>query len=281
MKKSRSAFAGYVLFAFVGLAVAAAPEILFAFGAQATSKKGEDTGQSKKTTANRQQTAQPAVKTAPSATVCNTTFIYEPAPTNNQPDRTTDEKPKHDWIDHINLLSTAVIAAFTFLMFVAMRRQDRTTKISQRAWIISDIGVPEHIESTIFQVICKIRNNGQTPAWITSMGSCGRLVKSESELPVNPKDNGYTLAGPFGESGSVLTPQAYTETGIPITNEQLRQIERKESILYFFGFVEYRDAFKEKHLTRYCYRLKQSLDLKSPGAFDFYVDGPQDYNTAT
>jgi len=245
-------------------------------GAQTASKKSENSDQPKKTATNRQKAAQQTVKSPPAATVSNTTFIYKPAPDDNQKAR--DEKPKHDWVDHINSYSTAVIAAFTVLMFVVVRRQDRAMKIAERAWIVSDIGSPQPIGSKdTIQVICKIMNNGRTPAWITAMGSCGQFVRSEQDLPTNPN---YTPAKPFAQSGTVLTPNGYTETGISFEAKRLELAEKGEVILYFFGFVEYRDVFDQKHKTRYCYRLKPSQDLTSQTSLAFYIDGPEGYNMA-
>lgn len=246
------------------------------FVAQTASKKGENTDQPKKAATNRQEAAQPTVKSSPATTVSNTTFIYKPTPDDNQKAR--DEKPKHDWIDHINSLSTAVIAAFTVLMFVIVRRQDWAMKIAERAWIVSDIGSPQPVGSKdTVQIICKIMNRGRTPAWITAMGSCGQLVKSEQDLPTNPN---YTIAKPFNQRGSVLTPNGYTETGISFEAKRLELVEKGEVILYFLGFVEYRDVFNQKHKTQYCYRLKPSQDLTSQTSLDFYIDGPEGYNTA-
>ena len=177
-----------------------------------------------------------------------------------------------------SVVTTAVIAAFTVLMFVVVHRQDRAMKIAERAWIVSDIGPPQPVGSIdTVQVKCKIMNNGRTPAWITAMGSSGQFVRSEQDLPTNPN---YTLAKPFAHSGTVLTPNGYTETGISFETKRLELAEKGEVILYFFGFVEYRDVFDQKHKTRYCYRLKPSQDLTSQTSLDFYIDGPEGYNTA-
>jgi hypothetical protein len=245
------------------------------FGAQTASKKSENSDQPKKTATNRQAAAQQTVKNPPAATVSNTTFIYKPTPDENQKAR--DEKPKHDWVDHINSFSTGVIAAFTVLMFVVVYRQDQTTKISERAWVVSNTpGSPQRSEDKV-QVVCKIMNTGRTPAWITLIGSSAQFVKSEEDLPRIPN---YPVTTRFGQRGSVLTPHGHTEAGVSFETKRLEYVERGEVILYFYGFVEYRDAFNQTHMTRYCYRLKRSQDLTSQSLFEFYVDGPGGYNTA-
>jgi hypothetical protein len=241
-----------------------------------SSQPAHNLNQAEIATADRQSTTQPAINATPAGTVSDAASVNEEASQADQTKITTGEKPKHDLIDHINLLSTAVIAVFTFMMFVVMRRQDRATKIAERAWVVSDIGSLEPTtRNDKVQVICKIRNNGRTPAWITAMGSCGKLVRSESDLPENPP---FTDAGPFTPKGSVLSPNAFTETGIPITAQQLQTLVRGEVILYFMGYVKYRDAFNQKHETQYCYQLKPSHDLTSTAPLEFYVGGPDRFN---
>jgi len=239
-------------------------------------KHTDNLAQPDKAADNSQSAAKQTVNVAPATTVPSATSINEPAAGTDETDGTKAEKPKHDLIDQINSLSTAVIAAFTVLMFVVMRRQDRAMKIAERAWVVSDIGSLEPtMQSDKVQVVCKMRNNGRTPAWITAMGSCGKLVKSKDELPEHPP---FTDAGPFTEKGSVLSPNAFTETGIPITAQQLQTIVRSDVILYFIGYVKYRDAFNQNHETRYCYQLKPSHDLTSTAPLEFYVGGPDRFN---
>jgi negative regulator of sigma E activity len=256
----------YLLLAFCFLSV---------FGVQATSKQSENSDQPKKTATNRQATAQRKVQSPPAATVSNTTFIYKPAPEENQKAR--DEKPIHNWNDHINSLSTAVMAAFTVLMCVVVYRQGQTTKISQRAWVFSDIPISPQQSGDQIQVICKITNSGHTPAWITSIGSSGQFVKSEEDLPRIPN---YPKTKEFGQSGLALAPQGYTESGVMFEMKRFESVQRGEVILYFYGFVKYRDAFDQPHVTRYCYHLKQSQDITSQSILEFYTNGPEGYNTA-
>lgn len=233
-------------------------------------------GRTDHTTTDRHDT-KPAVNFPPVATVLDTASIDEPTSQAGQSERTKNEKPKHDWIDRINSLSTVAMAAFTILIFVIMRRQLRATQIVERAWIVPDIGDPEPTQSKdTVQVICKIWNKGHTPAWITAMGACGQLVKSDKDLPEEPP---YTQAGPFSKKGSALSPNAHTETGIPITIEQLKKAREREITLYFLGYIEYRDAFGEMHTTRYCFQMKPSQDLTKQIPLEFYVGGPHRFNT--
>jgi hypothetical protein len=237
------------------------------------SKQGGNLTQTDKRTQNSQNTTTPTVQSTPTATVPSATPVNKPTTQNNQSDGSYSLFDAN----HINSFSTAVIAAFAALTFFIVWRQDRDRKLSERAWILPDIGGLEGTKaSDVFQVKCKIRNTGRTPAWITSMGACAYFVKDEKDLPKTPN---YTRAGPFAGKGTLLSPDAFTETGVPVTQQQAEQVRRGEMTLYFSGFVQYRDIFGEKHETRYCYQLKPSHDLTGAPS-EFYVGGPDRYNVA-
>ena len=61
--------------------------------------------------------------------------IDKPKLQHNQPDGSETAKPVHGVIDLINAVSTAIIAAFTVAMAVFIYNQDRTAKLTNRAWI--------------------------------------------------------------------------------------------------------------------------------------------------
>lgn len=182
------------------------------------------------------------------------------------------------WITPIDPFFTAIIALFTALMYFNVRSQLHATKIGERAWLVPNIGSIEEtkIKGT-FQVICQITNNGRTPAWVTAAGSVGLIRKDEKELPKTPP---YSPMGPFSETGSVLPPTAWLPQGFPLTNDQLTKVAKGEQLLYVTGFIEYRDIYKVKHRTSYCYQLKRAQDLTYPNPLDFCIAGPTEYNDA-
>ena len=183
------------------------------------------------------------------------------------------------WVNLLNATSTAVVALFTILVFFVYRAMLHATKMTERAWLVSDIGTIEETPTNqTHQVKVQIRNNGNTPAWVTAAGSNGWWVTDQNPLPRTPK---YTLMQPFTKDGQLLPPTASFEQGFPLEKARIDRAVKKEVFLYVFGFVEYRDIYGNKHLTRYCYQAKPPLDLNHPQQLDFYIDGPDEYLKAT
>jgi hypothetical protein len=202
--------------------------------------------------------------------------------TTTKPDSYADQPDAgniwNHWKTPSDIAFTAIIALFTALTYFNLRSQLHATKIGERAWLVPNIGSIEATKVTgTFQVICQITNNGRTPAWITAAGSVGMVRKSGKELPTIPP---YTPMGPFRETGSLLPPTAWLPQGFPLTNDELKKVAAGEHLLYVAGFIEYRDIYKEKHRTCYCYQLKRAQDLTHPDPLDFCIAGPPEYNDA-
>jgi len=182
------------------------------------------------------------------------------------------------WKTPSEIIFTAIIALFTALTYFNLRSQLHATRIGERAWLVPNIGsITETKIKGTFQVICQITNNGRTPAWVTAAGSVGMVRVSEKELQKSPP---YDAMGPFTETGSLLPPTAWIPQGFPLTNEQLVKVVKGEQLLYIAGFIEYRDIYKIKHRTSYCYQLKRAQDLTHPAPLDFCIAGPSEYNYA-
>jgi len=186
------------------------------------------------------------------------------------------------WIQIATILSavsTLVIAIFTWLTWCVYRAQLAAAKLSDRAWLVPDIGLIEKTSvGGTSQVIVKVLNTGKTPAWVKSAGSNGWWVDRDHPLPGSPK---YTVMSPFPQRGSPLSPGGYIPQGISLSDAQLARAVRGEISLYVFGFVEYEDIYGTSHRTRYSYRAQNALDLTHPQPLDFYVDGPDGYLEAT
>ena len=188
-------------------------------------------------------------------------------------------KPVHDWVDHLNAASTSVVAVFTVLVVIVYWKQLGTTRTAERAWVVADAPVyTPRPQDHLVELSWALMNNGRTPAWVTELGSGGKIVKGGEELPENPP---YTIAGPFPRDGTVLTPNGRIARGLTLSEAQMAQLDRGQGILYVFGIVKYKDIFGGKHQTRYCYRFKPGPTTGDPAPRDFYVDGPAPYLRAT
>jgi len=178
------------------------------------------------------------------------------------------------WFNYLNAAATTVGALFAILIWLVYRAMLRATKITERAWLVSDIGLIEETKTEgTYQVVVQIKNKGQTPAWVTAAGSKGQWASDQNPLPKTPK---YDPMGPFTKEGQLLPPTAYFPQGFPLEKTRIDKAVKKELVLYIFGFVEYRDVYGDRHLTRYCYRAKPALDLNHPFPLDFYFDNPTD-----
>ncbi|SRR6266446_9608225 len=196
----------------------------------------------------------------------------------NQTNTEDSDKHAHNWIDFLNAISTAVVAAFTVVLSIVGVLQFRATRTAERAWIVSDPPTDSAPPSGDIQLSWTMANKGRTPAWITALGAAAQTVAPGGELPKKPP---YTMAGPFPPNGTPLTPDGIIERGLTIPNAQWAQIVLGQVILYVFGTVEYRDSFKGKHETRFCFRFHPGPTATNPSPRGFYVDGPEEYLRAT
>jgi hypothetical protein len=186
--------------------------------------------------------------------------------------------PYHS-VTYINLACTILIALFTFLTWRVYKAMLRTTKINERAWIVSE---PSLIEETkvqgTFQATVQLGNTGKSPAWVTAAGSNGWFAEANNPLPKTPQ---YNSMKPFTEKGHLLPPKGRMAQGFPFSNAQLASVVKKEADLYIFGYIEYRDIYGDTHIIRYCYHAEPTLDLTNPLPLDFFVGGPDEYFEAT
>jgi hypothetical protein len=189
-------------------------------------------------------------------------------------------KPVHNWVDTLNATSTAVVGAFTVVLAVIGARQFLASKMTERAWIVCLPPDPptRNPNTGDAEIRWELENRGHTPAWVTILGSAGKIVRAGDEIPENPP---YTMAGPFPREGTVLAPNGKVLRGLTIPAAHMAFVEQGTHVLFIFGIVEYRDVFKGKHETRYCYRFKPGPTDADPSPRDFYVDGPRAYIRAT
>lgn len=206
--------------------------------------------QSDKTNATHHNAQRKKQVPPPAAPVPSQSKVDQPSFHYNQTNTEEPAKPVHSWIDLLNALSTAVIAAFTLAMWRAIHNQNRAFRIAERAWIVPHAPSATQNSNGEFDIRWLVENKGRTPAWVTELGSAGKPARAEAELPQEPP---YTMAGPFPPEGSVLPPEGKTERGITIPPAQMARLEQGLETLYVFGIVKYRDIFQAKHETKYCY----------------------------
>lgn len=180
----------------------------------------------------------------------------------------------------------ALQAKWLMLTWQAIQKQITAQRTSERAWVIIS---PEHWTPTlvfnqnVFEV--SIKNVGRTPAHLTKLAH--RYIKlDKTQLENLSKEPDY---GPIESLGSVilvpedsLSATAPLEPSPMLTNQDIQSIHNSQSFLYFYAYIEYRDAFGENHETRVglVYPFPQPA-LMTYGPRIFQRSGPPSYNRAT
>lgn len=195
-------------------------------------------------------------------------------------DKRQQSKPEHNWVDLLNSISTAVVAAFTMAMVFVVYSQNRATKLAQRAWVVPDFEVPPPFSlGRTTRFAWKLTNRGQTPAWITAVSKpMGKIVPKKEALPGEPQ---YEIQNPFPEEGLPLTPNGNFEQFTWVTSADQANVEIGEKDLYIFGTIKYRDIFGSQHETRYCFKFNPALGGADPVTRDFILVEQAKYNLST
>ncbi len=207
---------------------------------------------------------------------------------------------KHDMVDKLNAVSTAVIAVFTFGMFLCIWMQIRASKNTERAWIIVSplelappIGfipgtnagnIENHLigvnQQNVFS--CAIKNTGNTPAQLLKLAMTYRTVNSVGEIRATPeygeKDN---LNGLLLVKDDSVGFEAVLEPNPILTKTEWDAVHAQQLTLYVFGVVAYKDVYGKSHETRfgYLYLIPKGGD-RTPKGFN-REKMPRAYNSAT
>src|ERR1700730_11474820 len=181
-------------------------------------------------------------------------------------------------------------AWWLMLTWKAIQKQVTAQRTAERAWAIIS---PEDwrpnliIEQSdnprnIFQV--SVKNVGRTPAYLTKVAN--RYIKlDKSQFENLSKEPDY---GPMESENVILVPGDSLRATVPLepspmlTRQEIESIHTADSFLYFYGCIEYRDAFGEDHETRIglVYHFPQA-DLMTYERRMFQRSGPPAYNRAT
>jgi len=205
----------------------------------------------------------------------------------------------HDWIDKLNAFSTFVIAAFTILLFIGIVVQIRTSRDTERAWVIATptenapvLGfIPEggsnlerHLvgcdKRNVFS--CSFKSTGDTPARLVETAICYRKVSQLEDVPQEPD---YGPRSPMNDLPLVKEDSigfmAFLEPNAILLRADMIAVTQQKALLYAFGMVVYRDVYSRLHETRfgYVYHFPQGGDSREKG---FRREGlPLAYNRAT
>ncbi len=180
--------------------------------------------------------------------------------------------PAHDWIDYINACSTAVIAAFTILLFIGVIWQIHTSKAIERAWVMAQIDGDRkkwadgkvHIvegsgtsgDSTGTWIILTCHNEGKSPAWIYE-----KRVKFEVVPRVNPAPDFDSLPVVFNGREPIGIGQAAIPNVTKLHRLEIAEGHAKSGdIMVIYGIVKYHDIFKESRTATFGYQITREAE---------------------
>lgn len=155
----------------------------------------------------------------------------------------------------LSLVGTALVAA-TFLA------QQMTSRAELRAYVrATPKGLPRFIEGEKACALIEVTNSGATPAY--DMVQYGTVLVLKHPLTSDPLSNiirhGIPAPTTLHNGSDALKANIYGYD--KVTPEQMADIESGAKAIFVIGNVEYRDAFRRRHVTEFCYFLdKEALE---------------------
>jgi hypothetical protein len=185
-----------------------------------------------------------------------------------------------------NIRLTAAIVVVAFLQFVGIliqacliRRQASYMVSTERPWMVALMEAPpkEYVVGGVLRLACHIKNSGKTPAFLLAKGDDSSILQKGAALPETPPI--YAKRAGWGGSGVMLPQGSEIAVWHDLSISDTREIYEGTKIAWFYGSIEYRDAFEKLHETRYCFRFTPPKEAGN--LYGFEPDGPDAYNRVT
>lgn len=96
-----------------------------------------------------------------------------------------------------------------------------------------------------------IRNDGRTPAFLSSISAGWTATKALPEAPIYRKTTRLSHNAVVKANDEFYVDEHY---GIELTEEERRATSADEAWLWFYGALEYRDFLNEMRIARFCWR---------------------------
>jgi hypothetical protein len=187
-----------------------------------------------------------------------------------------------DWEPILLGLGTIAIAAFTWRLWLATTALWHHTRVVERAYVkMSHLppGVTFH-DGGKAKVTIQVINRGRTPAYVTDVRLSPIVLSKTENLPERAR---YTP--PEGQSAQaflVASDHIFIEMDFWV--QDLAAVLSGTKSLYFVGYVDYVDAFKQRHRGGYArlYNLHDktnNLVFVTSSAYNYDRLRPQDVGT--
>ena len=130
----------------------------------------------------------------------------------------------------------------------------------------------------------RMTNRGKTPAYLIESGHQGVIMPHNESLPA--------IAGPYEDRGVEKGILKWEGDGLPLQPnadilksflgtwcKDAGKLQSGSDVLWVYGYVIYRDAFKQQRETYYCVRWNSGVGTNHGPSWD--IGGPTAYNRAT
>jgi hypothetical protein len=162
------------------------------------------------------------------------------------------------------------IALFTALLFCTAAIQTWAFVQSERAFMsVATLNIPAGlVANKPLEVAVGMRNSGRTTAFIEAFNVTIGFRKSDHSLPPDPRyEPGAELAPGNVVPGAVAPINSHLrgikgEPDLVLLDADVVAINDATFILYFYGFISYRDTYSifGDRITGYCYRYVPQPD---------------------
>ncbi len=151
-------------------------------------------------------------------------------------------------------ISTLVMAVFTVGLFLSnyllWKSGERHSERELRAYVhVTEAGIRNFGSSMPIEANLSVKNFGQTPAYdfclITGLGI---YALPKHDFTPYERTDGLESKGTLGPGDSVEAPRVMPKVLTPEIHER---ILRREIAIFFFGKVDYRDAFGKRRFTSF------------------------------
>lgn len=185
------------------------------------------------------------------------------------------------WSNFALTIITSAIAVTAVFQARAALRQAHHVAISERAWMIAEMGVPNftpYRDKKMFRIVTQLRNKGKTPAFILESASVAVVLRSNESLPETPPP--YPSIARWDDRGVPLAPEGEMGGDIVREFEDAGKLINGQMVLWVYGYVKYNDVFMlDVRETKFCFRWEPAM--MNRGGYPYTIDGPKGYNSAT
>jgi hypothetical protein len=152
---------------------------------------------------------------------------------------------------------------FACFQWWEIRRQAKIANDTVRPWILLFVAkwpsgvfpIPVEGDNAPRPVACAYnwKNFGKTPCWIVAGSAALVTVRSLDELPPEPNYPPSVLTADIPVAPDTATPEVgiFFHPNRQFVRNEILEVERREVLIYAYGYARYRDVSGTEHETRF------------------------------